>query len=254
MRRGNIASTIIRRAYGRRYDLDSYPMVSRPRGYLGYYLSKVYPVLGVVKEKRFQIFVVLFLAILIGGSIYYYNLLVTTEQDVLAERGKVHALLQRRNDISINLSKAVFDYSRHERGVFTAVVALRSILSEHGVKDAKLEEIMKNLEQPEKVAVEKAGKKVAGADPLSALDRLLAVAEQYPDLKLSSNFLNLMTALVEVEKDLAGERIKYNDAANVFTTNLAKFPINIYAWIFGFDQQPYFEATDEAKSLKPIDY
>ncbi|MBW1942798.1 MAG: hypothetical protein JRJ51_08180, partial [Deltaproteobacteria bacterium] len=55
------------------------------------------------------------LALVIGGSIYYYNLLVITEQDVLAEKGKVQALLQRRNDISINLSKATFDYSRHER-------------------------------------------------------------------------------------------------------------------------------------------
>ena len=250
MRRDNIATTIIRRAYGRRYRLESYQMVSRPR----YYLSRAQPVVGVIKKKKFQILIVLLFALITGGSIYYYNLLVTTEQDVLAERGKVDALLQRRNDISINLSKAVFDYSNHERGVFTAVVALRSILSENGVKDTKLEEIMKNLEQPEKVAAGKAGEKVSGADPLSALGRLLAVAEQYPDLKLSSNFLNLMTALVEVEKDLAAERIKFNDAANVYTTNRAKFPINIYAWIFGFKERHYFEATDEAKSLKPIDY
>jgi LemA protein len=254
MRRGNAVSTIIRKAYGRRYDLDPFPMVSRPRNYLEYYLSKVYPVIGVIKKKWFQIFVVLCLAILAGGSIYYYNLLVSTEQDVLASKGKVHALLQRRNDISINLSKAVFDYSKHERGVFTAVVALRSILSEKGITDSKLEDLIKNLEQNAQGAAGKAGEEVAGADPVSALNRLLAIAEQYPDLKLSSNFLSLMTALVEVEKDLAAERIKYNDAANVYTTNMAKFPINIYAWIFGFELQPYFEATEDAKRLRPIEY
>ncbi|NVM23461.1 MAG: LemA family protein [Desulfobacterales bacterium] len=239
-------TTVIQRAYGRRYRLDSYDMVSRPR----YYLSRVEPILGLIKQKRFKIITLLLIALVAGGSVYYYNLLVSTEQDVLASRGKVQALLQRRNDISINLSKAVLDYSRHERGVFTAVVALRSVLAEHGVKGEKLEEIMKNLERPRKAA----GGKVAGTDPLAALDRLLAVAEQYPDLKLSSNFLNLMTALVEVEKDLATERLKYNDAANVYTTNIAKFPINFYAWAFGFELQPYFEATEEAKSLKPIDY
>ncbi|HIJ58383.1 MAG TPA: hypothetical protein HPP41_01790 [Deltaproteobacteria bacterium] len=249
MRKDNI-TTVIQRAYGRRYRLDSYDMVSRPR----YYLSRVEPIVGLIKQKRFQIITILILALVVGGSIYYYNLLVSTEQDVLASRGKVAAFLQRRNDISINLSKAVFDYSRHERGVFTAVVALRSILSEKGVTDSKLEELMKNLEQQEQVAAGNVGEKVAGADPVSALSRLLAIAEQYPDLKLSSNFLSLMTALIDVEKDLADERLKFNDAANVYTTNLAKFPINIYAWIFGFKEQPYFEATDEAKSLKPIDY
>jgi LemA protein len=250
MRRGSTASTIIRRVYGRRYRLDSYDMVSRPR----YYLSRVEPILNLIKQKRFKIITLLLIALVTGGSIYYYNLLVSTEQDVLASRGKVAALLQRRNDISINLSKAVFDYSRHERGVFTAVVALRSVLSEKGITDSKLEDLITNLEQNEQAAARKAGKEVAGADPVSALNRLLAIAEQYPDLKLSSNFLSLMTALIEVEKDLAGERIKYNDAANVYTTNMTKFPINIYAWVFGFELQPYFEATEDAKSLKPIDY
>ena len=249
MRRYSI-TTLIQRIYGKKYRLDSYRMVSRPR----YHLSWVQPVADVIKEKKFQIVAVLFLTLLIGGSIYYYNLLVTTEQDVLSEKGKVHTLLQRRNDISINLSKAVLDYSNHEREVFTAVVALRSILLENDVKDATLKEIMKDLEQPEKTAIGNAGEKAAGAGPLSALDRLLAVAEQYPDLKLSSNFLSLMAALVEVEKDLATERIKYNDAANIYTTNMARFPINLYAWIFNFKRQPYFEATDEAKSLKIIDY
>jgi len=83
---------------------------------------------------------------------------------------------------------------------------------------------------------------------------LLAVAEQYPDLKLSNTFINLMTALIEIEKDLAQERINYNDAVNIYTTNMAKFPINIYAVLFRFKDKPYFEATDEAQKLKPISY
>ncbi len=89
---------------------------------------------------------------------------------------------------------------------------------------------------------------------LSPLARLLAVAEQYPDLKLSNTCINLMTALIEIEKDLAQERIKYNDNVNIYTTNMAKFPINIYATLFGFKHKPYFEATGEAQKLKPISY
>jgi len=83
---------------------------------------------------------------------------------------------------------------------------------------------------------------------------MLAVAEQYPDLKLSDNFNTLMAALVEVEKDLADERIKFNDAVNIYTTNLIRFPLNAYAWIFGFKSRPYFEATADASRFNPIVY
>ncbi len=249
MRRHNV-TTLIQRVYGKKYHLEPYPqVVSAPR----YYLSKIRPVMDLVKQKRLQILVVLLSALIAGVSVYYFNLLVQTEQDVLASQGKVAALQQRRNDISINLSKAVFDYSRHERSVFTAVVALRSFLSEKGVNGAGLEEIMEKLKQTDVPGAGKASEMIAGAGPLP-LERLLAVAEQYPDLKLSSNFDTLMASLVDVEKDLAAERLNYNDVANTYSTTLIKFPINIYARIFGFEKYPYFEATDEAKSFRPIDY
>ena len=105
MRRDNV-TTLIHRVYGKGYNLASYPpLISAPR----YYLSKIRPVFGLAMEKRFRIFAVLLSALVIGGSIYYFNLLVLTEQDVLAAKGRVAALEQRRNDISINLSKAVLD-------------------------------------------------------------------------------------------------------------------------------------------------
>jgi LemA protein len=117
-----------------------------------------------------------------------------------------------------------------------------------------LTETLKKLEQTIGTGAQAPAALVTGADSLAALDRLLAVAEQYPDLKLSSNFQSLMTALIDVEKDLAVERIRYNDAANFYTTILYKFPTNFYAWVFGFEDLPYFEATHEAKRFKPIDY
>jgi LemA protein len=244
-------TTLIQRVYGRRYRLEPYPqVVSRPQ----YVVSKIEPVVGFIRAKRVRILVVILLALLAGGSIYYYNLLVQTEQDVLAARGKVAALKQRRNDISINLSKAVYDYSKHEHSVFTAVVALRAFLSENGVKGAEMEEVIKKLEQTGAAGAGTITEKISGAGPLSALNRLFAIAEQYPDLKLSSNFNSLMAALVDVEKDLATERIRYNDSANIYSTVLAKFPVNVYAWIFGFEAQPYYEATPEAKRFKPIEY
>ena len=249
--RGNNVTTLIRRAYGKRYGLDPYQRVStRP----SYYPAKIQSFFMFVREKKVQLLLYIVLAVLVGGSIYYFNLLVSTEQDVLAARGKVNALQQRRNDISINLSKAALDYSKHERSVFTAVVALRALIAENGVDNEKIEALFKELKQSGAIDTANLPEKLSGTENLSALNRLLAVAEQYPDLKLSSNFNNLMTALIEVEKDLAEERIRFNDAVNIYTTNIIKFPINAYAWIFGFKAQTYFEASADAQKFKPIDY
>lgn len=250
MRRNDI-NNVIRRAYGSRYNLDSYEIVSRRQ----HYLSRIRSVAGIINQKRVQTVTILLVVLISASTIYYYNLLVDTQQNVLAARGKVDALMQRRNDISINLSKAAYDYSKHEQGVFTAVVGLRAMLSDEKAKGQQPEEIVQKPDAPKMPGgvVEQGG---GGAllSPLASLDRLLAVSEQYPDLKLSANFITLMTALIDVEKDLAAERIKYNEVANIYTTNLNKFPVNIFARIFEFETQPYFEATQEAKSLKPIEY
>ena len=250
MKKVNVTA-LIQRAYGRKYQLHPTPSIfTAPQ----YYLSKARPMVALIAEKRFQIGVAILLTVVIVASIYYFNILVQTQQDVLAASGKVDAFKQRRNDISINLSKAVLDYSKHEQSVFATVVSLRTLLAKGKGSSAELTQTLKKLEQNLGTGVQMPAAMVTGAGSLAALDRLLAVAEQYPDLKLSTNFQSLMTALIDVEKDLAAERIRYNDAANYYTTTLYKFPTNFYAWIFGFKDLPYFEATDDAKRFKAIEY
>ena len=244
-------SRIIQSAFGRRYNLDHLQVSPGSQ----YFISRLRSAFYVSQHKWVRYSSMFILLIAAAGSIFFYNLLVTTEQDVLSAKGKVNALLQRRNDISINLSKAVLDYAQHERGVFTGVVALRSVLSKDAGKDPKLEELFNRLKQQEAQAgVAKTAKTPPASGVVSPLARLLAVAEQYPDLNLSDTFINFMTAIIEIEKDLAQERIKYNDNVNIYTTTMAKFPINIYATLFGFKDKPYFEATGEAQKLKPISY
>lgn len=284
MRSGSI-NTMIQRAYGEKYQLHpAEPLITRPN----YYLERIRPVLGGINDKRYKLLGILLLIVVTGASIYYYNLLVKTEQDVLAAKGRVAALEQRRNDISINLSKAVYDYSAHERSVFTSIVALRSLQADKGAPagDGPPKDVAgpraaggvatapgavpalgaavpaNQIPAPDaSTAVEafmasltSAGKTPPAQASLPALGQLLAVAEQYPQLKLSQNFDSLMAALVDVEKDLAMERIKYNESANTYSTTYITFPANVYAWVFRFEIQPYFEATDEAKQFKPIDY
>lgn len=190
-------------------------------------------------------------------AVYYYNLLVDTQQNTFAAVGNVNALLQRRNDIANNLSKAVLDYSKHEHGVFTSVVALRSFMSKNQTeKDEYLKRLSETFaQQSQSVPSEgEALQETADNNLLSSLSKLMALAEQYPNLKLSTSFESLMTALIEVEKDLAAERIKLNATINIYTTNVAKFPCNIFAFIYGFPRAPYFEATQEAKDFKLIEY
>ncbi len=229
--------------------------------------------MAAVTGKRSQIIIYFTLLLLVIGSIVYFNILIQTEQDVLAAEGTVAALMQRRNDISVNLSKAVLDYSKHEQSVFQTVVSLRGILSNAGGKNESggssdrlarilgegqapagtpAEDALKTLERA--LGSDTVGSGAMAAGLMSPLDRLMAVAEQYPDLKLSTNFQSLMTALIEVEKDLAVERIRYNDAVNLYTTTLYKFPTNIFAFIFNFETLPYYEATEDARRFVPIDF
>jgi len=272
---GETITRIIKKAYGKRYNLEFQELAIRPRHHLtpGDYLYQLYTSLLAFFRNRWLLITLAATAVLLSVvTIYYYNLLVTAEQQVLTADSKVSALMQRRNDISINLSKAVFDYSKHEHNVMVAIVALRSLISMDGKKDQVLQKIQETLGTPDspiesgqigsglvesgqaEVLAKKAMEQALAANPLSALKKILAVAEQYPDLKLSTTFISLMTALIDVEKDLATERLKFNDAVNIYTTQIVMFPSNIYASLFNFLAKSYFEPTKEATRLEPIKY
>jgi len=251
---------MIYKAYGRKYKLGP-PDVTLNRNYrrpagLHYHLQSN-PVVGLMKKNWFPLAFLLFVLIHVIMAIYYYNLLVDTEQNMNAASANVEALLQRRNDIAHNLSKAVLDYAGHEQQVLASVVSLRTFMSAgEPNQEEKLKELSALIDKGKQAVAADggAGAAASGNDLLSSLSSLVAIAEQYPNLKLSTNFESLMAALVEVEKDLAAERIKFNNEANIYTTNVVKFPCNIFAYIFGFETRPYFDSTMEAKNFKRIEY
>ncbi|MBF0202529.1 MAG: LemA family protein [Desulfamplus sp.] len=306
-------SRIIRNAYGRKYNLEAYEydMASKTwhESSINYYIAKLYPLMDFFRNKWIHLTTVLLTLVIAIGTIYYYNTIMSYYQDAVTGESKVQALMQRRNDISINLAKAVFDYSRYERDVMTGIVALRTLVSDETQKAKVLQKLAAGPDMGtgsrEAVTVTSgtdgqnpvtASSKTDGQDPATAgsgdpgygaaptkdfnpadafrplsalatggaalsslgsinpLGELMAVAEQYPDLKLSANFNSLMTALIDVEKDLATERLKYNDQVNIYTTTTAMFPGNLFAYLFGFPDMPYFTSTDDAKTLVPISY
>jgi len=203
---------------------------------------------------------IILLSVLI--SVFYYNRLTRYEQDVFKEQAKIDSLLQRRRNISVNLARTVRDYALHEQGVFNHVSNMRSVPR---VKN----ENEKNQDQ-KKGPASQATKNSTGwfneilstlSSPLasefsleSKLDKLIAVAEQYPDLKLSENFRSFMQALVDTEKDLSAARIEYSNIVNTYTTQLRTFPGNLFASMFGFTQLPYYQADQTAKRFRPVDY
>ncbi len=188
-------------------------------------------------------------------SVYYYNKLVDTQQNMLAAHGDVQVLMQRRKDIANNLSKAVLDYSKHEQDVFTSIVSLRKLLTKDNYSSNDVLAKLKNLMESKKPGLPSPGAaNPLQADLFSSLTKLVAVAEQYPDLKLAANFETLMAALVQVEQDLALQRIKFNKETNIYTTVMVKFPGNVFAWIFRFKPLEYYEADDHAKTFKLIGY
>ena len=265
MRRDRI-NNLIKTVYGERYGLSypqratrfQYPLTRGVQSALAQTQHLVYG----LRKKWVAITFASVLLLLVAASAYYYNLLMREWLDMLAALSNESVLMQRRNDLSLNLSKAVQDYSEHEKKVYSAVVAMRSLAAKGQIEEKELKEIIEELQQeriisqaeePQK-ALAKADENSPHANPLSSLSNLMAIAEQYPDLKLSANFQSLMTALIDVEKDLAAERMKFNDKANIYGTHVRLFPNKLFARIFGFRCEPYFNATEDAKKFKPIDY
>jgi LemA protein len=219
---------------------------------------------------------VLLIGFHIALSVYYYNLLTRMEQDVLKEQAKISSLLQRRRNISINLARTVRDYAVHEAEIFRHLADVRA--ASQGVDNEPLEPMQPATadgagEHPQALEAEPPAE--SGQLPDNVLDelnsliegggigdmtmdgklaRLLAVAERYPDLKLSENFRNFMDALIETEKDLCDERMLYSETVNTYTTKLRTFPGNVFAKTYGFASIPYYEADREAQRFRPVDY
>lgn len=256
---------IIAKAYGKRYNLE---VQEEPIDFWRQKLLETYhTLLPLLNRSRVQLLGATTAFIFVVAAIYYYNTLVTAEHVMLKSASQVEVLMQRRNDISINLAKAVKGYSQYERQVMAEVVKLRS---NNIPKATTPEDLLKAARKPAAVPGSAPGVQATPGSPdatagmlppgsealatAGALTGLLAIAEQYPDLKLSANFQSLMAALVEVEKDLSTERLKFNEAVMVYSDSVSMIPSNFFAAIFGFRSSPYFKATQDAQKLQPIAY
>ena len=171
-----------------------------------------------------------------------YNNMVTLDEATKTAWSNVETQYQRRADLIPNLVSTVKGYAAHEESTLQAVVDARSKATSVNISMDEL--------TPEKIAeYQKAQSAVT-----SALGRLIAVSENYPELKANQNFLELQAQLEGTENRITVARKEFNDTTNAYNVQVRKFPANIVAMIFGFDQKPYFEADASAAQAPKVEF
>ena len=168
-----------------------------------------------------------------------YNNLVTKDEAVATAWSNVETQYQRRADLIPNLVNTVKGYAAHESETLESVIAARSAATSINLTADEL--------TPEKIAEYQA----AQQQVRSALGRLIAIAENYPDLKANQNFLELQAQLEGTENRIAVARKEFNEIAKAYNVAVRRFPANIVASLCGFEKKAYFEA-DAAAAQAPV--
>jgi LemA protein len=188
-----------------------------------------------MKKSVTIIIVIALLAAVAFWLVGKYNAMVSADENVKTAWAQVENQYQRRSDLIPNLVATVKGYAAHESQVLESVVAAR----------AKATQVVVD---PSKTSHEDLAAFQAAQGELSqALGRLLAVTENYPDLKANQNFLELQAQLEGTENRITVARNAFNESAKEYNQLIRMFPNNIVASCFGFEQKAYFEAESGAE-------
>ena len=195
-----------------------------------------------IKKNLGWIIPVGILVVVVLWAIGGYNGMVKMDEQVQNSWANVETQYQRRADLIPNLVSTVKGYAKHEQQTLEDVVKARSEATQVKVDSENL--------TPEKLAAfQKAQSGVS-----SALGRLLAVAENYPDLKANQNFLELQSQLEGTENRITVARKDFNDTAKSYNQAIRQFPKNILAGLFGFEKKSYFEAEAGSEKAPKVEF
>ena len=192
--------------------------------------------------KKSTIIAIAVIALIVVWAVTSYNGMVKMDETVSTAWSNVENQYQRRSDLIPNLVNTVKGYAAHEQETFQAVVEARS-------KATQLTVDVENL-TPEKMQAYQQAQGAVG----SALGRLLAISENYPDLKANENFKELQVQLEGTENRISTERRKFNDVVRTYNTSIRRFPLNLFAGIFGFDKKAYFEAEEGSEKAPEVQF
>ncbi len=180
--------------------------------------------------------------IMVGGTLTTYNGLIAKDEAVATAWGNIQSQYQRRADLIPNLVSTVKGYAKHESETLESVMAAR----------AKATQITVNADNltPEKLKQYQA----AQGELSQALGRLMAVSENYPNLKANENFSELQAQLEGTENRINESRQIYNSAVQTYNVSVRRFPANIVAVMFGFDKKNQFEAEAGAEKAPKVEF
>lgn len=162
-----------------------------------------------------------------------YNSLVRLNNMVKESFSTMDVYLKKRWDLIPNLIETVKGYAKHEKDTIEEIVKLRSTSYD-------------KMSDEDKV---KANKELT-----SSINKIMAIAEDYPDLKASSNFIDLSNQLSKVEEDIANSRKYYNGVVRQFNNKVEVFPNNIFASMFGYKTKTMFEVTDSERENVKVEF
>lgn len=192
--------------------------------------------------KKSTAIIIVIIVILALSMVGVYNSIVTSEERVNTAWAQVENQYQRRADLIPNLVNTVKGYASHETETLQGVVEARSRATSISIDPANL--------TPEALAEYNKAQGQVGA----ALSRLIALQENYPDLKANQNFLELQSQLEGTENRITVERQRFNEEAREYNTALRRFPRNLMAGIFGFKQKPYFQSEEGAERAPVVEF
>ena len=171
-----------------------------------------------------------------------YNGFVQQQEGVEAAWAQVENVYQRRADLIPNLVATVKGYAKHEQETLDKVVSARAKATQITVDPTNLTaESLKKYQE-------------AQGELGSALGKLLAITENYPDLKANENFLQLQAQLEGTENRITVERKTFNEVAQTYNSAIRQFPGNILAGMCGVERKPYFEAESGAEKAPKVEF
>ena len=196
-----------------------------------------------MRQTIIVIGVILLIALFtIFPAISSYNKMVTLDEGVKSAWSQVENVYQRRLDLIPNLVNTVKGAANFEKSTLTDVIEARAKATQVTIDPTNMTE--QNFRQFQE----------AQGNVSSALSRLLVTVEQYPQLKATESFKELQSQLEGTENRIATERRKFNEVAQQYNSFIRRFPKNLIASMFGFQQRPYFTAEKEAAKPPAVEF
>ena len=195
-----------------------------------------------MKTNKTLIAIIVAIVLVALWAVSAYNGMVVAEEEATTSFANLQSTYQRRADLIPNLVETVKGYASHEKEALEGVVAARSKATSINI-------------DPENMTPEKMKQFQAAQGELStALGRLIAIKENYPDLKANENFRDLQVQLEGTENRINEARNTYNEKVQEYNVKIRRFPNSLFAGLFGFDKMQKFEAEEGSEKAPQVKF